>query len=124
MELSSRSSEMSALEDPSMHDRRRRLTIVAALIAIIATANLASAQTFSSGSTGADGAFSPTANITVTLPPSGVVNYTTVNIPARVTVKFTRNTANTPVTVLASGDVTIAGTIDVSGAAGGAGVAN
>jgi hypothetical protein len=76
------------------------------------------AQTFTSGSTGADGAFNPTTTTTLTLPPNGVFNFTTVTIPAGVTVRFTRNAANTPVTVLATGDVTIAGTIDVSGTAG------
>jgi hypothetical protein len=62
----------------------------------------------------------PTANATLALPPSGVFNFTTVNIPAGVTVQFTRNATNTPVTMLATADVTIAGTIDVSGANGGA----
>jgi hypothetical protein len=82
------------------------------------------AQTFNSGSTGADGAFSPTANTTLALPASGVFNFTTVTIPAGVTVTFTRNATNTPVTILASGDVTIAGTIGVSGSAGGVGAAS
>ncbi len=70
---------------------------------------------FESGSTGADGAFNPTANITVQLPDSGVFNYTTVNIPSGVTVTFTKNAANTPVYILATGDVTIAGAIKVDG---------
>ncbi len=77
-----------------------------------------SAQTFSSGSTGVDGAFAPTANTAVVLPPDGVLNFTTVNIPAGVTVLFTPNAANTPVTILATGDVTIAGTIGLNGGAG------
>jgi len=77
------------------------------------------AQTFSSGSTGADGAFSPTTNTTLALPPSGVFNFTTINVPAGVTVTFTRNATNTPVTVLASGNVTIAGTINLNGGGGG-----
>ena len=70
---------------------------------------------FNSGGTGANGAFSPTVNTTVQLPPSGIFNYTTVTIPAGVTVKFQKNTANTPVVILATGDVTIAGTLDVRG---------
>jgi hypothetical protein len=72
---------------------------------------------FSSGSSGVDGAFNPTANTTVTVPASGIFNYTTVNIPAGVTVKFVRNPAgpSLPAILLATGDVTIAGTIDVSG---------
>lgn len=73
------------------------------------------AHAFDSGSTGADGAFSPTVNTTVPLPPSGIFNYRSVNIPAGVTVTFTRNTTNTPVVILASGDVTIGGTLNVSG---------
>lgn len=76
------------------------------------------AQTFSSGSTGADGAFAPTANTTVTLPADGVLNYTRVNIPSGVTVTFAKNAANTPVTMLVTGDVTIAGTLNLNGATG------
>lgn len=84
------------------------------LSAIALSATSVSAQ-FSSGSTGADGAFNPTVNVTVTLPPSGVLNYTTVNIPQSVQVRFTRNALNTPVTILAQGNVTISGEIVVSG---------
>lgn len=76
------------------------------------------AQVFNSGSTGADGPLAPTANMAVTLPPDGILNYTTVTIPAGVTVTFIRNVANTPVTMLATGDVTIAGQIDANGANG------
>lgn len=72
---------------------------------------------FNSGSTGADGAFSPTVSQEVVLPPSGVFNFTNVNIPAGVTITFKKNVANTPVVILASGDVAIAGTINVSGTA-------
>jgi len=70
---------------------------------------------FTSGSTGADGAFSPSTSQTLTLPPSGIFNFTTINIPSGVTVTFTKNASNTPVTMLATGDVVIAGTIDLSG---------
>src|SRR5437773_10332809 len=92
----------------------------------VAIASPALAQTFNSGSTGADGAFNPSCTpppctVTVTVPPSGVFNFTTINVPANITVKFTKNADNTPVTVLASGNVTIAGIIDVSGLAGGNG---
>jgi len=80
-----------------------------------------SAQIFSSGSSGVDGAFAPTSDTTLTVPASGVFNFTTVNIPAGVVVRFVPNSANTPVTMLASGDVVVAGTIDASGANGLAG---
>jgi hypothetical protein len=76
------------------------------------------AQTFNSGSTGADGAFSPTAATTLTMPPDGVFNFTTITIPSGVTVTFARNSSNTPVTLLASGNVTINGIIDISGGNG------
>ena len=81
------------------------------------------AQTFSSGSTGTDGAYAPSCaptpcTVTEPLPLSGVFNYTTVTIPAGVTVRYTRNAANTPVTMLATGDVTVAGTINLNGDSG------
>jgi hypothetical protein len=70
---------------------------------------------FNSGSTGADGAFNPTVDTRLQLPPSGVFNFTTVNIPAGVSVTFKKNATNTPVVVLATGDVTIAGYIFLDG---------
>ena len=74
---------------------------------------------YESGSTGADGAFNPAANIQVQLPPSGIFNYTDVSIPSGVTVTFAKNNSNTPVIILASGNVTINGTISVNGGNGG-----
>lgn len=101
------------LSTPKPRAARRGASAVFLLAALAA----ASAQAaFNSGSTGADGALNPTVNTEIELPPSGILNYTTVNIPAGVTVKFKRNTANTPVFILASGDVTIAGSIDIRGA--------
>lgn len=75
----------------------------------------AQTPTFVSGNTGADGAFNPTTNTTLTLPPNGVFNFTTVNIPAGINVTFTKNAANTPVIILATGDVTITGQILLNG---------
>lgn len=77
----------------------------------------ASAAAFDSGSTGADGALEPNVDTAVPLPADGILDYTTINIPSGVTVTFTRNALNTPVTLLVSGDATIAGTIDLSGKA-------
>src|SRR5712692_633696 len=76
------------------------------------------ARAFDSGSTGTDGAFSPTVNTTVPLPPSGIFNFTTVNIPSGVTVTFSNNTTKTPVVILASCNITIAGTINLNGGDG------
>ena len=73
---------------------------------------------FESGSTGIDGAFSPQVDTTLQLPEDGIFNFTSVTIPNSVTVRFEPNTTNTPVVILASGDVTINGSIDVSGTNG------
>jgi hypothetical protein len=75
-------------------------------------------QTFSSGSTGADGAFNPTASQILSIPPSGVFNFTTVNIPTDVTITFTRIARSKPVIILATGDVTLEGSINVAGEQG------
>ena len=88
----------------------------ATLIATLCLAGLVQpAFAYDSGSTGADGAFSPTVNTELQIPASGVFNFTTVNIPAGVTVTFRINTSNTPVVILASGSATIAGTINING---------
>jgi hypothetical protein len=100
---------------------------IVAGILLWAGAGTGMAQTFNSGSTGADGAFNPTCTPTPctvqqALPASGVFNFTTINIPTNITVKFTKNQTNTPVTMLATGNVTINGIIDVSGSPGTDGV--
>ncbi len=81
-----------------------------------------SAQTFSSGSTGTDGPLVVSSNTTLALPPDGVFNFTTVDIQAGATLTFTPNAANTPVTILATGEVTVAGTIALDGTTGGRGL--
>ncbi len=80
-----------------------------------------SAQTFSSGSTGADGALDlaimSCTVCEIQLPPSGILNYTAVNVPTGKYLTFRRNINNTPVIILAQGSVTISGRIivDASG---------
>jgi len=98
-------------KERSMNKSYVQCLAAAVLLTITASAH----ALFSSGSTGADGALSPTVNTIVTLPPSGILNYTTVNIPVGVTVTFGKNATNTPVVLLVSGDATIAGTLNVSG---------
>lgn len=86
------------------------------------------AQTFSSGSTGADGALDlATMNCAtgpnappymqtgcwIQLPESGVLNYTTINVPSGKELYFKRNRGNTPVVLLAQGDVSIDGHVGV-----------
>jgi hypothetical protein len=98
--------------------------LVGALI-IAGNAAMAAGPPFDSGSTGFDGAFTPTCSptpctVAVPLPPSGIFNFSTITIPANTTVTFTKNAANTPAILLATLDVTINGTLKVSGGAGGA----
>jgi len=93
------------------HIRLLQLTLVFALAAL--------GQTFSSGSTGVDGPLDLTSgDMIVQLPESGILNYTTINVPAGRTLMFKPNTLNTPVVLLAQGSVTVAGWIDVSATAG------
>lgn len=100
------------------HVPRIRLAITLTMGLWVSDMGVGLAQTFSSGSTGVLGALAPTANLAITLPSDGVLNYTTVSIPSGVTVTFVKNAANTPVTMLATGDMTIAGTISLKGADG------
>ncbi len=94
---------------------RKSIIAVTAIWFLLFLGVNADAGDFVSGSTGADGAFNPTANTELQLPANGIFNFTTVNIPTGVTITFKKNAANTPVYILATGDVNIAGTIDVNG---------
>ncbi len=93
------------------------LTPLILLVPLIAQA------TFSSGSDGHDGIFSPTANVEVDMAdhPDGIYQYVSVNIPTGVTVTFKPNAENTPVVWLVQGDCIIAAssTVDLSGKATG-----
>lgn len=107
--------------------RKRSLAVLCCLLGALALSLLAANESraaFESGSTcGAAfynsttcrGAFNPTVNTVVQLPPNGILDYTTVTIPQGVTVAFGKNAANTPVIIRTSGNVVINGTIDASG---------
>ena len=75
-----------------------------------------SAQAFDCGSTGANGAMNVTSNVTLQLPPDGIFNCTTITVAQGATLTFSNNVMNTPVYLLATGDVLINGSIDVGGA--------
>jgi hypothetical protein len=98
-----------------MKTMRQLITI---LVILLTVTSMAMAQPFDAGSTGADGPLNVTVNTTLNLPPSGIFNYTTINVAAGVTLSFNRNALNTPVYLLATSNVTINGAIDVSGSAG------
>jgi hypothetical protein len=84
--------------------------------------------TYSSGSTGTNGVFNPTNQIsstvgwsvsnnvvTVTNSSDGVFHFTSIDIATNWVVRFTRNTLNTPVYLLAQSNVVIRGSINVDG---------
>jgi hypothetical protein len=48
----------------------------------------------------------------------GIFNFTTVNVETGATLKFIKNTQNSPVTILTTGDITIDGTVNVGGQVG------
>ena len=55
------------------------------------------ANAYESGSTGADGALNVTTQTLIPLPPSGVLNYSSITVASGATLQFGKNAANTPV---------------------------
>ena len=89
------------------------------LLLLLAGAPPTLGQAFNSGS---DGSFGPinltTSDLALDLPPDGVIHATTVSVGAGRTLRFRPNALNTPVFLLATGDVIIDGTVDISGERG------
>jgi hypothetical protein len=79
------------------------------------------ADVFNSGSTGADGPLvvAQSATVTLQVPPDGKFNFTTITVNNFSTLNFIRNARNTPVYLLATGNVVINGTIDLDAQDGG-----
>jgi hypothetical protein len=77
---------------------------------------------FTSGSEGSYGPLNVTSNMTLELPADGVFHCTTITIAGGATLTFNPNLLNTPVYLLATGDVDISGSIDVSGMANSGGI--
>lgn len=103
-----------------MVDARNLLILISILLFMPLAAY---AQVFSSGSTGADGgldlstmscAQSPNIVCKIQVPESGIFNFTTVNVPVGKGLQFKNNSRNTPVIILAQGNVMIAGAVQVS----------
>lgn len=88
----------------------------AALLALAAMLGLrtCAAQAFDCGSTGAYGPMNITTDTTLNLPPDGIFHCTTIAVAQGATLRFANNALNTPVYLLATGDVVINGAIDVS----------
>ena len=81
----------------------------------VAIPALAENTNFLSGSDGSYGALNITSNTTLDLPTNGIFNCTTISVASGTTLRFKRNPLNTPVYLLATGDISIDGAIDVSG---------
>jgi hypothetical protein len=94
--------------------RTVRILVIALTLGVLS----AWAQTFDSGSDGSYGPINITVNTTLQVPQDGIFNATTVSVGANATLTFTRNARNTPVHILATGDVTILGDIAVNGGSG------
>lgn len=105
----------------TLHTPMKALANIAwtALFILLAAPLHCAAQPFQSGS---DGSFGPinTGGTTLTLdvPPDGIFRASTINVGSGGRLQFRRNALNTPVYLLAAGDVVISGTIDVSGTRG------
>lgn len=97
-----------------------RLTLPAALLLVAGLTVGVQGQAFVSGSDGSYGPLEITGNTTLAMPADGVFHCTTITINNGATLRFIPNARNTPVRLLATGDVLISGTIDVSGSNGAA----
>src|SRR5438552_10007820 len=88
------------------------------LLAVILPLTFAEGQ-INSGSDGRDGALNPTQSITIDMSdhPDGIYQYSSVNIPAGLTVTFKPNAKNTPIVWLVQSDCVISGSISITGAA-------
>ena len=101
-----------------MHfNSRVKSAMLASLLGCLGTLHSHAQFAFSSGSDGCYGAMNITTNTTLALPADGIFNCTTITVASNATLRFTSNALNTPVYLLAASDVTINGTIDVSGSA-------
>lgn len=108
-------------------------TVFAASVTLFVLSPTPRAQSFSSGSDGSDGALTVAANQgTIIFDPTdiarwgkvfdadgdGVYNFTTISVGAASTLRLQGDKVNRPVYWLASGNVTIDGTLDLSGSGG------
>ena len=122
-------------DKPERRVRSRRYSANLGLLLILITAAMigdnrfASAQSFGSGSNGSDGALNLTTPGTIIFDPKSfnppldsdgdnVFHFTTINIAAGVTVKLSGKIFTRPIIWLATGAVTINGTIDLNGEEG------
>ncbi|MCG8552250.1 MAG: PEP-CTERM sorting domain-containing protein [Desulfobacterales bacterium] len=65
-------------------------------------------------SNGSDGVFSPESSISLDLPEDGVFNFTSIFIDSDVAITFSPNGTNAPIFLLATEDIIIDGSLDIS----------
>lgn len=100
--------------------KRKDVRNLISTVCYLLTFSICGYSQFSSGSTGADGALDtstmncPSSICFVQLPESGILNYTTINIASGKVLLFRPNSRNSPVTLLAQGNVIIGGELSVS----------
>ena len=92
-----------------------KLTCLIASVCLLPAAPLYAAEVFNSGSNGSYGEMNITTDTTLDMPPDGIFHCTTITVAQGATLKFNKNPLNTPVYLLATGDVVLNGKIDVSG---------
>src|SRR5687767_12095668 len=89
------------------------LMAIAGSVAILSPHSFA--QGFDTGSDGSMGALNVTSDTNLVMPTDGIFKFRHITVNAGTALRFTRNALNTPVYLLATGDVIINGVIDVSG---------
>lgn len=96
--------------------RRPLASITTLALLAVSPAPLYAQIDFSSGSDESFGPINVTeGTVTLNPPADGIFNATTITVAQGATLTFTRNALNTPIFLLATGNIEIAGTIDVSG---------
>jgi hypothetical protein len=103
---------------PNMKPASPLLGLFAA-VTVLGFTSVALAQAFNSGSTGADGPLDVATDTVIPARTNGVFHYTTIRVRPGARLTFERNAANTPIHLLATDNVVIAGVVDVSGGLGG-----
>jgi len=92
-----------------------KCTLLTALLGALGVVSGSAQYTFTSGSDGSYGPLNILTNTTLVMPSDGIFRCTSIYVATNATLKFTPNALNTPVYLLATNNITINGTIDVSG---------
>jgi len=97
---------------------RTRIPILALAAALTLVLSGTAYGQFTFGGDGSDGPLVVSSYTVLPVPADGIFNFTTIDVQDNQFLSFQRNDLNTPIYLLATGDVTIAGTIRVNGSSG------